>query len=323
MLSSFRRQQANKTISVGKDRHKIRNWKSYNEGLKHRGALNLWLSAEMLEQWHYAGKSRRGGQYVYSAIAIELCLTLKMVYGLALRQTEGFMVSIFESLGLLLEVPNYTTLCRRSSKHQVNLSAQARRGVTDIVVDSTGLKVYGEGEWKVRKHGAGKHRTWMKLHVAVNAASQQIEAVTLTNNATDDGAEIPALMNQIKKPVNSAGGDGAYDKVKVREALYLRGIRQVIPPQRNAVLDKKKRSCLRARDKAIRDIDRVGRAEWKKRNGYHQRSKAETCMFRYKTIIGGALSARKQENQLTEVKIGCKILNIMLQAAKPDSYKVA
>jgi IS5 family transposase len=310
---------------MSKDKYKVRNWQQYNEGLKQRGSLNLWISADIVLQWKHQqqGIKRRGGQCQYSSLAVELCLMLRKVYNLPLRQTEGFVRSIFSQAAIKLSVPDYTTLCRRSKGLKANLSNIKKTGAIDIAVDSTGLKVYGEGEWKVRKHGAGKHRTWMKLHIAVNVENQQIKAVTLTTNAVDDASQAEPLLEQIGRPVNSCAGDGGYDKDKFRKALHKHNIRQVIPPQHNAVLDKTKRAHRKERDEAINTIAAEGRIAWKKQQNYHQRSKAETVMFRYKTIIGGTLRARKTEHQQTEVVIGCKILNIMLQTAKPESVKVA
>lgn len=307
---------------MSKDKYKVTNWSAYNEGLKQRGSLTLWFDADIATHWNQEFENKRGGQKVYSALAIESCLVLRKVYHLPLRQTEGFVKSIFGLLNILAPIPCYTTLCRRSNGLAVNLSA-TNGAITDIVVDSTGLKVYGEGEWKVRKHGAGKHRTWMKLHVAANGQTQQIEAITLTTNAVDDATEVGALLGQINKPVKRLMGDGAYDKDKVRELLHKEHIMQVIPPQQNAVTDKKKRIHMAQRDQAIEAIKAIGRKEWKIKQGYHHRSKAETVMFRYKTIIGEKLAARKTAHQKTEVAVGCKILNIMLQTTKPQSIKIA
>jgi hypothetical protein len=307
---------------LSKDKYKVTNWATYNEGLKQRGSLTLWVDAEIASDWQDVSEKKRGGQKLYSDVAIETCLVLRKVYHLALRQTEGFAISIFKLLGIALPVPNYTTLCRRSNGLTVNLSS-INGAVTDLVVDSTGLKVYGEGEWKVRKHGAGKHRTWMKLHIAADGQTQQIEAISLTTNAVDDATEVSGLLQQINKPVKRFMGDGAYDKNKVRKELHNKGIRQVIPPQHNAILDKQKRNHMTQRDEAITSIMEIGRTEWKVQQGYHQRSKSETVMFRYKTIIGDKLAARKTAHQKTEVAVGCKILNIMLQNTKPKSKKVA
>ena len=165
---------------MSKYKYKVINWKEYNEGLKKRGSLRLWIKADIAEQWKYKGNKKRGGQQQYSDIAIELCLIIRKVYHLPLRQTQGFMISFFKQSRLRLKAPDYTTLSRRSSSLPVQLSMAKKGSITDIVVDSTGLKLYGEGEWKVRKHGAGKHRTWMKLHLAADETTQQIQAVTLT-----------------------------------------------------------------------------------------------------------------------------------------------
>ena len=287
--------------------------------------MNLWISDDVVKLWKHdhKGPKSRGGQRQYSSVAVEMCLTLGKVYHLPLRQTEGFVASIFSRSGIAVVVPDYSTLCRRSNGLKVSLRSTSPDRITDIVVDSTGLKVYGEGEWKVRRYGAGKHRTWMKLHIAADGLSQQIEAVMLTTNAVDDAAGAEGLMEQIDKPVSRFVGDGGYDKDKVRKLLHRRKIRQVIPPQHNAVVDKKKRGFRKERDLAISMISTKGKKRWKKRKNYHQRSKAETVMFRYKTIIGDSVQARKFEHQQTEVAIGCKILNIMLQTVKPESVKIA
>jgi len=307
---------------MSKDKYKVTNWSSYNNGLKRRGSMNLWISSDLSDQWMWEGKSKRGGQYEYSDVAIELCLTIGKVYGLALRQTEGFISSFFEQCGWDLPVPSYTTLCRRSQRLRVNLRSKKNRGITDIVVDSTGLKVYGEGEWKVRKHGAGKHRTWMKMHLAIDAVSQQIKGVRLTSNSVEDSSEGISLIKSLKFRIGSLRGDGGYDKHKFREMLKARNIVQVIPPQSNAVINEKGLNYLIERNESIKKIKKVGRKKWKQESGYHQRSKVETAMFRYKAIIGDHLSAREVCNQKTEVAIGCKILNVMLQVAKPISIKV-
>jgi IS5 family transposase len=307
---------------MSKDKYKVTNWSSYNNGLKKRGSINLWISSDLSDQWKWGGQSKRGGQYQYSNVAIELCLTVGKVYSLALRQTEGFMSSFFEQCGWKLSVPSYTTLCRRSQGLVVNLRNKKRSEITDIVVDSTGLKVYGEGEWKVRKHGAGKHRTWMKMHLVIDAESQQIKGVKLTSNSIDDSTAAIPMIESIKYRIGSLRGDGGYDKHEFRKMLRRKNIRQIIPPQSNAVINYSGLAHLSERNKAVKKIWEIGRDSWKIENGYHQRSKIETAMFRYKMIIGDHLTARKNSHQETEVAIGCKILNIMLKVAKPESIKV-
>lgn len=314
---------------MSKDKYKVRNWHQYNKGLKHRGAITVWVSKEVLEGWRYQGEKRKGGQPVYSDLAIEVCLTVRKVYHLGYRQTEGFVESFFQRLHLPLPVPDYSVLCRRSKHLAVCLHTGNEKACTDVVVDSTGLKVYGEGEWKVRKHGWGKHRTWMKLHVALDAAGQQAEAVELTTNAVDDGRVVDQLVDRLQGVINSFTGDGAYDQKGVREYLFQKAAQQqesllqCIPPRHQAVLDTKGRVYLGQRDEDIRVMQRLGRNQWKVLANYHQRSKAETFMFRYKVILGAGLQAREINRQKTEVKIGCKILNRMLHITKPLSEKVA
>jgi IS5 family transposase len=314
---------------MSKDKYKVCNWKQYNEGLKRRGAITIWISEELPNEWHYRGEQKKGGQFLYSDWAIEVCLVVRKVYHLPFRQTEGFMESFFAQSKMALSVPHYSVLCRRSEKLPVHIKAAKAKPITDIVVDSTGLKVYGEGEWKVRMHGWSKHRSWMKLHVALDAESQQAEAVVLTTNAVDDAGAVEELLKQVDAKINSFTGDGAYDKDKTRKLLHQRtgqqqeDILEVIVPRGGAVRDGKHRAYMGQRDDDIAMIGSLGRQQWKIATGYHQRSKAETFMFRYKVILGGRLQAREINRQKTEVRVAAKILNMMLHIAKPKSERVA
>jgi hypothetical protein len=219
---------------MGKDTYRISNWLRYNKGLKKRGSLTVWISADMLQHWRYSGKQKRGGPLLYSALAIETCLTVRLLYHLALRQTEGFVASLFTLLALPLPVPDYTTLCRRSEGLRVSLATAPRREATDLVVDATGLKLYGEGEWKVRRCGWYRHRTWMKLHLALRSEDQQVEAVVLTANGVDDGGAVEPLLGQTQTPLRSFTADAAYDQHKVRRRLFDQSIerRSLYPPPR-------------------------------------------------------------------------------------------
>jgi hypothetical protein len=315
--------QKNKTISLGKDKYKVRNWQAYNKGLKERGKISLWLPEDMLSGWyHQSASAIRGRRRYYSDLAIVTCLTIRKVFKLALRQCEGFLGELFKSLAINLCVPNYTVLCRRASQLKLEHKTSDSKAI-DLVVDSTGLKVYGEGEWKVRKYGAGKRRTWMKLHLGLDAATQQIVFSHLTTNAVDDGQAIENIASEISAPIKSFTGDGAYDKTKVRKMLYNAAqITQIIPPQHNAVIDICGDDFILERNKTIEHIKDMGRKEWKIAAGYHKRSLAETAMFRYKTIIGDKMQARNLNNQIVEARISCNILNKMLQLIKPQSYKV-
>jgi Transposase DDE domain len=269
--------------------YKIRNWKEYNQALKQRGSLEIWIEEDIESKWYYQGESQRGAQYEYSDVCIEMAAMLRAIYHLPYRQLEGFIKSLALRAGWGVKVPDYTVIHRRIKQLGISVpdSVKEGKGKIYVVIDSTGLKVYGEGEWKVRQHGWGKHRTWMKLHVAVDEATAIIESCQLTTNAVDDAAMVAPLLNEVKAGVKKMAGDGAYDKTKVYEVLKEKKIRPVIPPRRGARIKKhgNKRGKPLARDKNIRAIRKLGRKRWKEKNNYHRRSLAETSMFRFKVIL--------------------------------------
>src|SRR4051794_22998616 len=216
-----------------KPAHRIRNWKQYNDALVRRGSLTLWVDQEALRAWRHQGPSQRGAQFRFSDSAIECLLTLRAVYHLTLRATEGFARSLFALMQVDLPVPDYTTLCRRAATVRITLPKRAE-GPLHLVLDSTGLKVYGEGEWKVRQHGYSKRRTWLKLHLAVDPLTHEIQAAMVTDPGVTDAETVPALLDQVKDPIESAAGDGMYDRQVVYVALESRSARALVPPRRNA-----------------------------------------------------------------------------------------
>jgi hypothetical protein len=306
-----------------KEKYKVTNWSEYNNALKQRGSLTIWFSEEAISSWEYQGKRKPGGKIVYSDLAIQTCLIIKQIYHLKLRQTEGFLESLVTLSGLSLPIPDYSSLCRRARELNICLKQFKEGENISIIVDSTGLKVFGEGEWKVRKYGWSKYRTWRKLHIGLDPATQEIVAVKLTENNVDDAEVVPDLLDGISSHIKSFTGDGAYDKNKVRKVLALEDIIEIIPPQHNAVLSKNEGGTSLPRDEAIKKIKEIGRTEWKKQTGYHKRSLVEVGMYRYKTIIGDKISSRRFENEVTEVKIGCLILNRMTRLGMPISRRVA
>ena len=245
--------------------YRIRNWSTYNTALVRRGDLTVWLGDDAVEAWRYGGPSQHGGQFLYSDLAVETCLTLRTVYGLALRQTQGFVRSLLRVMSIELPVPDYSTLSRRAAGLDIVLAKATsgdEAGPRHIVIDSTGLKVYGEREWKRRTHGASKRRTWRKLHLSVDEKTGEITAAELTDNATDDASQVAPLLDETGGQVEIVGGDGAYDKWKAYRAIAAADAEPVIPPQRNA---KVKRHGNTAgpplpRDEALRYIRRHGRA---------------------------------------------------------------
>lgn len=310
---------------MSKDKYKVRNWSEYNRGLIVRGRIDVWIDQQELDKWNQPARSGKPGRpRKYSDAAIVMCLVVKKIYHLSLRSCQGFMISVFSLMKLSLSVPSYSQISRRSATLEVPLDHLPGKG--KIAVDSTGLKVYGEGEWKVRKHGWTRHRRWMKLHLAIDLASEQIVMADLSSNAVDDAKGCEQMIFSDAKrsgKINSLTGDMAYDKKELRKKLYKAGITQIIPPISRAVASGGHQPYLAERDKALAYIDRYGKEEWKNKAGYHRRSLAETAMFRYKTIIGPDLDARRPDTQKTEAMIGVRIQNQTLQLAKPISYKAA
>jgi IS5 family transposase len=309
--------------ATSKPVYRIRNWKQYNDALVNRGSLTLWVDQAALESWRYQGPARRGAQFDYSDAAIQCLLTLRAVYHLTLRATEGFARSLFGLMGLDLPVPDYTTLCRRAGTLCIDLPKKSA-GPLHLVIDSTGLKVYGEGEWKVRQHGYSKRRTWIKLHLAIDPATHEIQAAMVTEPGVTDAEAVPDLLGQVENPVTGASADGAYDRREVYQELERRGAEAVIPPRRDAVIQRhgNRAGPRLARDENLRRIREIGRAAWKKESGYHRRSLGETAMFRIKTIFGGGIVSREAGRQAKEVGIRCRALNIMTHQGMPVSERV-
>lgn len=308
-----------------KEKYRITNWAAYNQALVNRGSITIYFSQEAIEGWYDDGPVQRGGQYVYSDLCIETLLMLKVVFKLAYRQTQGFAQSLLKSMELELEVPCYTQIQRRSKTLDIEAFNIPAGGSINIVIDSTGLKVYGEGEWKVRKHGYSKRRTWRKFHLGCDPQTGFIHCFTLTDNATDDASQLEPLLDQVEPEIDDACLDGAYDTEDCWDELIERGICPVIPPRRNAVewyIEQEGDLKDYPRNKAICEIEDIGRKEWKVQNGYHRRSLSETAMFRFKTIHGGMLYSRTMKTQQTETKIKVKTLNIMTAQGMPVSVKI-
>ena len=306
-----------------KKRYRVRNWPDYNEALVKRGDVNFWFDEEVIRQWHLTESTgKRGRPRIYSDVAIQCALTMREIFHLPLRATEGLIRSFIKWGDLDIQSPDYSTLCLRQKDLAVYLPKSKRKKPLHAVIDATGLKVFGEGEWKVRQHGYSKHRTWRKLHLAIDAANQEIEAAVVTTNDFKDSEILPDLLEQIDSELIQVSGDGAYDSHESYELISNRGADPVIPPRKDAVIAQHGNSLLlaKSRDKVIRKIRELGRKNWKKQSGYHKRSLAETAMYRLKTIFSGALRARLFENQGTEALLRCSALNKMTQLGMPMSY---
>jgi len=315
-----------RTLSRPKPLYRVKNWSEYEKALVERGSITFWLSDDFEQVWLYAGEKQRGSQFDYSDKAIEIMLTIKEVFHLTNRGTEGFIRSLFAMLNVHLPVPDHSTLSKRGKTLKVSLPRKTN-GSMNLVLDSTGLKIYGEGEWKVRKHGYSKHRTWRKLHVGANPDNGEIQVVILTGNDISDDAVVKEMLAQIEQTLLSCAADGAYDKRRVYNALdqHSPDVEILIPPRKNARIWQhgNSRKDRLKRDENLRSIRKHGRQHWKDNSGYHIRSLAETIMFRLKTIFGDKLSARLLETQTTQALIRCMALNKMTHLGMPQSYLTA
>jgi len=304
-----------------KGTYKITNWRKYNESLVQRGSITFWFSEDVIDHWHHTNdRPKVGHPFVYSDTAIECLLALRELFQLPYRQTEGLGRSLAELMLVDIPIPDYTSLAKRAAAMSISLDVAKHTGAIDVVVDSTGLKVFGEGEWKARKHGASKRRTWRKLHLAVNPKTHEIEAEVLTENSGHDADQVDDLLEQIDAKVDAFYGDGAYDQWKVYETMEKHTIRAVIPPRRNAKIKQHGNSSEPPlpRDTAIREIRSVGRNRWKETVGYHLRSLSETAMHRMKCCFGDKLKNRKLRTQRAEVRLRSKILNRFTHLGLPQ-----
>jgi hypothetical protein len=314
------------TPSRPKTLYRVKNWPEYDKALVQRGSITFWISADFEKTWMHTGEKQRGSQFDYSDQAILVMLTVKEVLHLTNRGVEGFVRSLLRMMKINLPVPDHTTLSKCGKDLKVNLPKKTNQKL-NIVMDSTGLKIYGEGEWKVRQHGVSKRRTWRKLHIGANPEDGEIQAVILTENSVSDDAAVAVLLKQIEQEIDEFAADRAYDKRKVYDGLnaHSPNVKILIPPHKNARIWKHgntKAERLK-RDENLRSIRKHGRKAWKKNSGYHVRSLSETAMFRLKTIFGDELSARLLETQTTQAVVRCAALNRMTHLGMPQSYKVA
>jgi IS5 family transposase len=304
-----------------KPRYRVTNWRDYDRALVARGSITLWIDDAVLAGWRATGgKGRR-----YSDAAILCALSLRAVYGLTLRQTQGLLASLVRLLRLAIEVPHYSTFCRRAGALAApQLTRPAGGGPLHLAIDATGLKVHGEGEWKMRVHGKAKRRVWRKLHLGVDALTGEILAHALTPSETHEGAELPGLLDAVEGPIAAVYGDKAYDAFDIHAAVLARGARPVIPPRKGAAIRPPPgvKDPPPTRGAAVARIAEIGRAAWKQETGYHRRSLVETAMFRFKTLIGPNLAARTLPNQKAEAAVAVRCMNALTALGMPISVKL-
>ncbi len=309
---------------IPRQRHRVTNWPAYDAALRGRGSLTVWFTDEAVAAWQAEPRTTPGGQPHYSALAITTALTLRTVFRLALRQTEGLIGSILQLLGLDLPVPDHSTLSRRAETLEVPRPRAGKKPV-HLLVDSTGLRLCGPGEWLTEKHGSRTRRSWKKLHLATDADTGRIVASALTGHDGDDGSQLGPLLDQVDGPVASVTADGAFDRDDVYAEVAARHPEAavVVPPRSGAVPSDAAETAPTQRDRHIEAIAEHGRMGWQKASGYNWRALVEADLARFKRVIGDALRSHTDGRQATEVAIAVQVLNRMLDLGRPEYVRLA
>lgn len=315
---------AHRRQHIPKQKHKVTNWGEYDASLRQRGSLTVWFTDEAIATWKAEPRTTRGGQPRYSGLAIATALTLRSVFRLALRQTEGLIGSIIALLGLDLAVPDHSTLSRRAATLEVPQMCPDA-GPVHLLVDSTGLRLCGAGEWLVEKHGTKPRRSWRKLHLGTDADTGRIVAAVLTGCDIDDASQVGPLLDQVSGPVASLTGDGAYDQDGVCGEVTTRhpDAAVVVPPRSSAVPSSTAGTTPTQRDRHLHSIREQGRMAWQKTSGYNWRALAEADVSRFKRVIGDGLRSRTDRRRATEVAIAVGALNRMLDLGRPEYVRTA
>ncbi|NDD59391.1 MAG: IS5 family transposase [Chlamydiae bacterium] len=295
--------------------HAKRDWREYNKKLTNHGSLTFWFDPECLKDW--IEKDGKRGRPSFSESVIQLGLIIRTVYKLPLRALQGFLESILRLIKVDLHSPHYSLFSKRAAKSLISLPKLSNTKPVEIAIDSSGIKVAGEGEWKVKIHGADKRRSWIKVHIGVDTQTQDLVAAIVTNEKVADSTILPKIVETSAKSVRRVLADGAYDATKCREFLHGRGIQDCIPPRRNGKV--KGTPEAKERDFALEvggliGGDKEGIKLWKSISGYHMRSLVETAFSRLKRLFGDKVSSKKFENISSEIIFRCYILNRMNRA---------
>ncbi len=298
-------------------RCRAREWSKYNRSLVKQGSIIFWIQQGSLKGWRTDPVGGMGRPLVYSRHAILAAMIVRCVFGVAFRQLQGLFEDLLPLIAKGLPCPNYTTICRRARTLKPPLQRVPfkvrKTGPVHVVFDSTGLRVYGEGEWQIKKHGPSYRRGWKKVHVGMCAETQQIVVASLSDKDFSDSHAMIQLLNHIPGQVAEVVEDGAYDCHGCYEAIHQRGARAIIPPRRGA---RKSRGdpVLADRDRAIHRIrdQKRGKRRWKEEADYHRRSLVETAMHRLKTVTGSGIRARHPDSQSAEMSVRIMILSEMM-----------
>lgn len=308
-----------------KPKYRTRNWKQYNTALINRGDITLWINPEVVKAWKAQSDGLPHKQKVYSELAIEVVLTLKILFKLPLRAAQGLVRTLIEIMQLELPCPHYSTLSRRAKTLKINLGVRKTGDPIHLLVDSTGVKVAGEGEWKTRKWKAEYRRTWIKLHLGLDRNSGQIMAAVVTDANGGDPDHFPEILDAVEGEISKVGADGIYDSLDNFRRIAERGAIPLIPARIGAAIRPEPEAA--ARNVVVAEMNRLWDdethdARWKVESGYHARSRIESEMFRYKQVIGDSVSTKNLASQTVEVLLGCRILNRFLEYGRCESYAV-
>ena len=315
---------------IPRARYRVQNWPEYDRALQQRGSLTVWVTPEALAAWQPSRAGQRGRPREYSDVAIETGHLLRLAFGRPWRQTEGLLRSIVGLLRLEVGVPDHTTFAWRSPGLALAAAlarAQTSDGPVHVVIDATGLKVYGAGEWLVETRGERGRREWRKLHLAVDPDSGEVLACELTSNDEGDASQVAPLLGQISGSLGAVIADGAHDGEPVYRAVAERQsdppVAVAIPPRSTAVPSTNAEAAPRQPDRHLELIRDKGRLGWQKAVGHGRRSLGETAMFRYKVLIGPGLRARGLPAQKSEARAGRAVLNRTTRLGMPPSQRVA
>ena len=303
-------------------RYRTTNWSSYNAALRRRGSMLIWVDKDMA--WLAPAEGRPGRPSVFSEAAIQFCLSVKVLFKLPLRQTAGMVASLLRLAGLNWSVPNFSTLCRRQKNLAVQIPYRRADGPLNLLVDSTGIKFLGDGEWQARKHGVQGRRQWRKVHLAMDTATSDIRAVEFTPSSDGDSPILPELLGQIPQDerIGTVTADGAYDTRRCHTAITERQAIPIIPIRKNGRAWKEDCPAAKARNETLRATKRYGRAFWKHWTGYHARSRIEAKM-RCLKAFGERIAARDPDRQTAEIHIRIAILNRFNALGTAESVRVA
>ena len=291
-----------------------RNWKKYNKQLVQRGSITFLIDPKIFKELKtFKPKSTFGRPLEYPQSLIEILLSVKIQFSLTYRSLEGFAKSVFEKIKKWFRIPTYSTICKRAKELLVILPKLSSKRPKIILLDASGIKVYGEGEWKRKIHGVGRPRKWVKMHIAVDEVTQEVVAESLTESNIADSSMTKNLLDQIPDSIKIVKADGAYDRSSSRNAIREKQAKALIPPPRNAQLGKDP-----DRDKALLQIrgfgnDELARSLWGKMSTYSYRSLVETAFSRYKRLFGGKLFSQTTDRQIVENRLKWLILNKMLR----------